>query len=203
MATFVAWDDWWVAILELETVDLGPAPSGSWVRNVGTRYRARLGHRATTVAIVRGEPSPARDQPDELTFEWLRPEAAFAFGASARAWLAALREWAPAASTALARSHFLRMLIEATAQLQRWPGSMYASVPPGSPAPAPGVAWPVAAGALTLDGREHRLTGWVDGRLCYHAPDGREFDVTAAPDLLRTLLAACAAQFTPGDASPA
>ena len=200
MATLAAWDDWWVAILDVKHVDLGTSGTMSKVRMMGTSYHVRLGHRATTVATVKCD-NPGRDHdPDKLAIQWLRPEAEFRFRAVARTWWETVRNTDSDTDFATVRSAFLRMLVWATAQLQRWPGIAMVGVSGQGPQPAPGVDASPALGSIEVAGSTHRLTGWVDGQLVYTAPDGREFEVTASPELLRAILLACASQFGTGAA---
>jgi hypothetical protein len=194
MATLAVWDDWWVAILDMRNVDLGPSPSMPRVRVMGTSYRVRLGWRATTVAIVNCE-SPGRDRsPDRLEIQWLRPEAAFPFNATARSWWATLSGVDPDADVATVRSNFTGMLVRATAELQRWPG-VAVGTSPHDPQPGPGVESEPSVGAVRIGGATHYLTGWVDGHLFYTGPDGREFEVTSSRELVEKIMLICASHF--------
>lgn len=195
MATFAAWDDWWVSILDIKNVDLGPSTSMPRARVMGTAYHVRLGWRASAVALVNcDKPSPGHT-PDQLDIRWLRPEAAFRFQAAARSWWEALGSVDPNADVLTVRSQFLRMLVRSTAEFQRWPGIAIVGVPASNAKPGPGVESPPLYGTVDIKGALHRVTGWIDGQLFYTSPDGREFEVTASTDLLEKVVLECANYF--------
>jgi hypothetical protein len=198
MATFVAWDDWWVSILDIKDVDLGPSTSMPRTRVMGTVYHVRLGWRASTIALVNCDrPSPGHT-PDQLDIRWLRPDAAFRFQASARSWWETLGGVDPNADVLTVRSQFLRMLVHATAELQGWPGMAIVGASASKAEPGPGVESPPSRGTVDINGAQHRMTGWVNGQLFYTSPDGREFEVTASSDLLEKVVFECANHFGSG-----